>query len=465
MEFETEVAERIKVNLDDYKSVRQISGVRLAKMLAVWGSGLLLILGILLCMPWTQNIYMTGSLTTFSPADRPQTIHSTIAGRIERWHVREGQYVKKGDTIISLSEIKEKYFDPQMLKRLSEQVKAKEEVIGSTREKISALERQVSALIAGKGQKLNQVRNKAAQARLKVQSDSIDYETERVNFAIAQRQFGAQEKLYAEGLKSLTELEERKQKLQQSNSKLLSSLNKYNTSKNELVNTLIDYNGTESEYRDKIAKAESEKSTAAGYLYTSEGELAKMRNEYASTSVRSNYYEILAPRDGYVTKAIKMGLGETLKEGEAVTSIINVGVGMAAELYVKPMDLPLLSKGSKVRLQFDGWPALVFSGWPNLNYGTFGGKVAVIDNVDTKGYYRLLIVPDLNEGSWPAQVRLGTGIKGWALLKDVPIFYEIWRQLNGFPPDYMHVDPEAPADLKRKDDASPEKGSNESESK
>jgi hypothetical protein len=31
---------------------------------------------------------------------------------------------------------------------------------------------------------------------------------------------------------------------------------------------------------------------------------------------------------------------------------------------------------------------------------------------------------------------MGTGAQGIALLKDVPIWYELWRNINGFPPDY-----------------------------
>ena len=32
---------------------------------------------------------------------------------------------------------------------------------------------------------------------------------------------------------------------------------------------------------------------------------------------------------------------------------------------------------------------------------------------------------------------MGSGVYGWALLDDVPVWYELWRQINGFPPDYV----------------------------
>jgi hypothetical protein len=33
-------------------------------------------------------------------------------------------------------------------------------------------------------------------------------------------------------------------------------------------------------------------------------------------------------------------------------------------------------------------------------------------------------------------VKIGSGARGVALLNSVPVWYELWRQLNGFPPDY-----------------------------
>ena len=86
----------------------------------------------------------------------------------------------------------------------------------------------------------------------------------------------------------------------------------------------------------------------------------------------------------------------------------------------------------------DGWPSIVFSGWPNSRYGTFGGEVAAIDNfISPNGKYRILIAPDEKDGKkWPSALRPGSGAQGIALLQNVPLWYELWRQLNGFPPNY-----------------------------
>lgn len=110
-------------------------------------------------------------------------------------------------------------------------------------------------------------------------------------------------------------------------------------------------------------------------------------------------------------------------------------------MYVNPIDLPLLKKGNKVRLQFDGWPAVVFSGWPNTSYGTYGGEVFAIDNfISPNGKYRVLVSQDKTDYAWPEAIRVGAGASSMTLLNDVAIGYELWRKINGFPTDYYTQD-------------------------
>ncbi len=406
------------------------------RMLAYWCLGILMLLLLAMFLPWTQNIQSKGVVTTFRPEDRPQVVHSTIAGRIEKWYVREGQYVKKGDTLVVLSEVKDKYFDPDFLIRIREQINSKENALLSTRKKADALQKQIKVLQEGLLFSLSKAKNKITQTVLKIKTDSTDFLASRAEYDIAKTQLERQEVLYKKGLKSLTEYETRRLKFQETSAKLISSENKLYTSKNELLNATIELNSLEAEYLDKIAKAESEFSSTLAYFYNIEGEISKMNNEYANMQIRSSFYSILAPQDGYIVKALRNGIGETIKEGEAITSIMPTQMHLAIELFVKPMDLPLLKINDKVRLQFDGWPALVFSGWPVASVGTFGGVIVAVDNVDTNGKYRVLIVPDSIDSEWPKPLGIGSGVYGWILLKDVPVWYEIWRQLNGFPPDY-----------------------------
>jgi adhesin transport system membrane fusion protein len=177
-----------------------------------------------------------------------------------------------------------------------------------------------------------------------------------------------------------------------------------------------------------------------------------LRNENTNMQIRNQQYQILAPQDGYIVKAIKAGIGETIKQGEAVASIMPLNQDMAVELYVQAMDLPLLSVGRKARIEFDGWPALQFSGWPSVSVGTFGGIVKVIDRTNSKGgQFRVLIVPNPDEEVWPDLIRQGSGVKGWVMLDNVSVGYEIWRQLNGFPPN-LYQESESEGDVSATND-------------
>lgn len=390
-----------------------------------------------LFVPWTQNIRSQGYVTTLKPDQRPQTIHSVIGGRIEKWFVQEGDFVSKGDTILFVSEVKDEYFDPQLLSRTQEQLKAKEMSVGSYMEKVKALDNQVDALVQTAALKLEQAKNKFKQAELKVIADSMDYQAYKVNFEIAKTQFERFKGLYDSGLKSLTDLENKKNSMQKAQAEMISGENKLLTSRNELINAEVELISIQAQYRDEIAKAESEKYTAMSSMYDAEAVVTKLQNQYMNYSVRTGMYYITAPQDGYITKAIQSGIGETVKEGTPIVSVMPSKYDLAVAMYVKPIDLPLLEKGAPVRIQFDGWPAIVFSGWPNTSYGTYGGNVFAIDNfISDNGMYRVLVAPDPNDHPWPDALRVGAGTLNMLLLKDVPIWYELWRQINGFPPDY-----------------------------
>ena len=410
---------------------------RAGRILARWAGGLGLLLLLAGFLPWTQNIRSTGKLTTLRPQDRPQTVPSTIGGRIKAWRVREGQLVQKGDTLAEIVEIKDKYFDPQLLDRTREQLEAK---IGGLREnaaKTRALGGQQDALRLGLAASLAKARNKVRQADLKVRSDQAELVAAQADFAIAERQQERQEFLYKQGLKSLTELEQRRLKFQESTAKRQAVENKLAAARQESLSARIELESLGADYADKLAKSESDRRSATGYQYSTEGEIAKMRNELANLSIRAGFYFITAPQTGYVVRALKEGEGEIVKEGEDLVTLMPANPRLAAELYVKPMDIPLLRVGRRVRLQFDGWPALVFTGWPGSSFGTFGGVVQVIDNLDSQGQYRILVTHEPGTEAWPAPLRVGSGVYGWALLNDVPVWYELWRQINGFPPNYV----------------------------
>lgn len=425
------------VSLDRFKSAQQVFHQRHYKhfnrfLLAFAITGFLILL-----LPWTQNISGKGFLTTLTPDQRPQTIQSPIPGRIEKWYVREGDYVKKGDTILFISEVKNEYFDPQLVARTGMQIKAKEASVVSYEGKVNALNNQIGALSNERGLKLQQAKNKLLQAGLKVKSDSIDLEAAETNIRIAQRQYERTVQLESEGLKAVTDVEEKRLKLQETQAKLISQENKLLASRNEIINAEVEINRVQAEYTDKISKAQSDMFTAQSGQYDSEAQVTKLENQYTNYEMRNSLYYIRAPQNGFINKAIQAGIGETFKEGDKLVGIMPSDYDMAVETFVEPIDLPLIHLGEKVRIQFDGWPAIVFSGWPNVSYGTYGGTVVAIETfISNNGKYRILLAPDKDDHPWPKDIRVGSGAQTIALLEDVPIWFELWRQLNGFPPNY-----------------------------
>ena len=430
------------IDMNQFKSAKIFednNGYRMVKK-TIWILGLLLL--VFLFLPWTQNVSGAGSVTTLKPNQRPQTVQSAIAGRIEKWYVNEGDYVKKGDTILFISEIKEDYLDPNLVENTGRQVDAKVSSASSYASKVKALENQIGAIDNERGLKFKQAQNKLIQAKLKVQSDSIDLEAVKTQLKIAKTQYNRSINLNKEGLKPLTDVEEKRVKLQDTEAKIITQENKYIAAQNEVLNAKMELNRILAEYSEKVAKAQSDKQTALSSQFDTEAQVNKLKNQYQNYQIRNGMYYIVAPQNGYVNRALQSGIGETIKEGTSIVSIMPANFDIAVETYISPVDFPLIHKGEKVRVWFDGWPSIVFSGWPGASFGTFGGVIVAKENfISENGKYRVLIAPDKNDKVWPKQLSIGAGTQTIALLNNVPIWFEIWRTLNGFPPNFYEPTP------------------------
>ena len=429
------------VSLKGYSSMDLVANKKYYKKYKWFFRVLFLVLALLLFLPWTQNIKGKGYLTTLGPEQRPQKIQSAIAGRVQRWFIREGDFVNKGDTLLEISEIKSDYFDAKIADRTQDQLNFKVVSVQNYTDKIAALECQIIALKKERSLKMDQLNNKLLQAKIKVKSDSVAFEMAQINKDIADRQYRRVSLLHQEGLKALKDVEEKKMKKQSALVKLMQGENKLLKSKNEVINARIEVSRTQTSYQEKIAKVESTLFTANASKMEAQSHVSKLETVYANYLQRRDLRFITAPQDGYINKAFQTGIGTTFKAGQELLSIMPANYQMAISTYIKPIDMPLISKGVKVRIQFDGWPAIIFSGWDVISYGTYGGTVVAIEQfISENGKYRVLISPDPQDHPWPKGIRMGSGARTIALLNDVPIWYELWRQINGFPLDFYKVD-------------------------
>lgn len=427
---------RNRINENDYQSFQKINLPAANRMFKYWLGGTFIVLFLCLFLPWTQNIQTKGKITTLNPGERPQSIEATIAGRIDKWYVREGQFVKKGDTIAYLSEIKVDYFDGQLVNRTKQQVEAKTQTIAAYGQKANALDAQIQAMRQQLKFKKEQLENKVQQAAFKIESAKAVLEQAEIDVQIAAYQYRRTDTLYQKGIKSLSDLEGKRLKMQETRAKIRTATNKLGEAKNNQQIAQLDFKTIENEYANKIAKAQSDKFSAISAQFDATGSANKLENQYQNYLRRADFYFVTAPQDCYINQALKKGIGETVKAGEALVTIMPANFDLAVELFVTPMDLPLVLVGQEVRFIFDGWPAFIFSGWPGLSFGTYHGEVVAIENnISKNGKYRVLVSSQMDK-PWPEALRVGSGAQGIALLNDVPIWYELWRQLNGFPADF-----------------------------
>lgn len=427
--------------MEKFKSFKQIYLRDKGPETKPWLIGLGIILVGVLFLPWTQNIRSKGQITSLYQEQKPQKIYSPIAGKISRWWVKEGDFVEQGDTLAKISEIKAEYLDPKLISRTQQQLDAKKGTVTYYEQKVRATEDQIANLRTSKTLKQDQLTNKITALQQKLTGEKSELEAATNEYNLVKDQFERNSKMYKEGLISQTQFQQRNAAMQNSLAKKTISENKVNQTLQEIQNTKIELRGVDQEYSEKMNKAEGEKFQSLGMIETGKGDVAKLENQVASYTIRDGMYYILAPQSGQVINAKKAGIGEILKDGEELLTIVPQNTNYAVELYVRPVDLPLVSPGQDVRFIFDGFPAIIFAGgWPDQSFGTFAGKVrAVENNIDEKGMFRVIVVENPKEKKWPKQIKMGAGAQGIALLNDVPLWYELWRNINGFPADFYTV--------------------------
>ena len=173
------------------------------------------------------------------------------------------------------------------------------------------------------------------------------------------------------------------------------------------------------------------------------GSVAEAQANLARTNVslsRQSNQLVVAPRDGFI-QSINGGDAATyINAGDILATFVPENSERVIEVFLDGRDVGLVQAGAPARVQFEGWPAVQFSGWPSVAVGTFAGEVIAVDqSAQVDGRFRVLIKERIVEGEepWPAEryVRFGAAGQAWVLLETVPVGYEIWRQLNNFPPE------------------------------
>jgi membrane fusion protein, adhesin transport system len=386
-----------------------------------WMLGLLGALVLVAFLPWRQNVQGYGEVTALRPEDRPQQAVATIGGRLAEWYVQEGEVVRAGDPLVALTEVKEAYLDPAALDRLGEQVRAKRLAVTEKRAKAEAL--------AVQGRALDSAWHFARiRADNRITQRAASLEAAQLEDSLATVQAARVSTLFADGLRSRAEMEIAQQRAQRARALAVEQSAALATARAERA-------GVDADFTEKIAKVDGDRRATLAEVAEGLAEIAKLSTGQSNLEERRDLLVVRAPRDGILVQVLKAGIGEIVVDGGAIATVQPAEPTLAVALQVNPRDLPLLKVGDQVRLEFAGWPAMQFSGWPSVAVGTFGGRVAVIDPVSQpSGSYRILVDADPADEPWPDLLRIGSGARGWALLQRVPVWFEVWRLLNGFPP-------------------------------
>lgn len=402
------------------KTVHQLVAV----LLCLGGA---LILGILFT-PWQQTVPGFGRVVALAPVERPQTIDAPIEGRIVRWHVMEGTRVKAGDLVCEISDN-----DPRLLERLQLERDAVASRLAAARLRAAEMAARISELEAALRADIDSAEARVRQADDRLRAAEQSVEAARAAQLAAQQNLDRTRLLFPKGLRSKRDLELAEADATRTEAEVRRAEAALSEARNARLAALAERDRVQRDRAAALKDARAAQAVAAAEVASSTQALTQTEVRLA----RQQTQMVTAPRDGRILRLLAQPGGEILKPGDPVAAFVPDPGRRVAELWIHGNDLPLVSVGRLARLQFEGWPAVQFVGWPSVAVGTFGGRVLLIDATDNgQGNFRLLVEPDPHDQPWPDErfLRQGVRAKGWIMLNSVPLWFEVWRRLNGFPP-------------------------------
>ena len=384
----------------------------------------------LLWSPWQQSVRGEGRVVAYAPLERQQVVEAPIEGRVLRWFVQEGTRVAEGDPIAEISDN-----DPEIMARLEREREAAQAQVEAAELSISLTEGRVVSEVAARESSIDtaKMRVKMALERKIAAQQAVD--GAEATFNTATLNLRRVRALQSKGISSrreleVAELDERKgaTELDRARASLAAAVAEVRALEADQSKVGLSARAGIESTRANIEKLKADKAKA-------QAELAKVEVRLA----RQSQMRVLAPRAGTVLRLIAKQGTEMVKAGDALVALVPDTSARAVELFMDGNDAPLVEQGREVRLQFEGWPAVQFVGWPSVAVGTFPGRVDFVDSHgDGQGHFRVVVTP-IEGQEWPEGRYLRQGVRahGWVLLNEVSLGFELWRQLNGFPPSAL----------------------------
>lgn len=392
--------------------VRVSMPARLVAYMIVFGF-VVLAVGLAL-LPWQQNISGNGRVIASTPVERQQTLSSPVDGRVVRWHVVEGTHVKAGDLIVAVTDN-----DPDVVDRLRSE-------LNSGREREQSLGDRIGGLRASRENALAAADSRITMAAERVAAAERGLDSSQATLVAARLNLDRQTQLVKRGLTATRSVEVAQAENDRAVAEVARANAGLNAARSDQAATASERLKVEGDYQALVNDASATRASATAALRPIETRIARQGTQ-----------DVRAPRDGVILRLLAQPGSEVLKAGQPLVILVPETNQNVVELWVNGNDMPLLYAGDPVRLQFEGWPAIQFVGWPSAAVGTFGGRIVLVDATDDgEGKFRILVAPDAKDEAWPTKQYLRQGVRanGWVLLKQVPLWFELWRQFNGFPP-------------------------------
>ena len=383
----------------------------------------------ILFVPWQQSANGTGKVVAYVPQERQQTVTSPVKGIVVRVAdgLREGMRVSKGDFILEI--------EPNaanLREQLVGQLQDLDAKLATAQVKSEVYGQNVIDFQAAQVAAVNAADELIDAAKAKWDAETLLAPGYTAKQLQARLNYERQKSLSEKGIKPVKEIEKLRKDWDVARSDLESLKLKITAAKEEWEAKQNERLQKEREAKTKVDYARAMQQDALGQAATTR----KERRDLEIKLAELDRMTVFAPRAGTIYRMPIFERGQMLKAGDPLFAIVPDTSQRVVELWVNGNDMPLIRRGDPVRVQFEGWPAVQFAGWPSVAVGTFGGEVAAIDPADDgNGKFRVQ-VQAAGEQEWPSErfLRQGVRANGWVMLSRVSLGYEIWRQLNGFPP-------------------------------
>ncbi len=386
--------------------------------------------------PWRQNVSAAGQVAAFAPTDRLQNVQAPVQGRVVEVYVQEADLVEAGDPLVRIVDI-----DPEKIGRIETKLGAAQQDLRLTEQNVEVYRSQVATLEGARDLAVDAYQARVEAARERVRSAEQSLRAADADLVFATEQESRLARLVPEFVEELKLLEARARRTRAA-AGVESARADVDAARASLRNAEAELGRETAQADARVGDARARMQSEAAKVASTRARIADLEGDLRAQSTQL----VHAPRAGRIMRLNVAPQASVIEQGDVLLQIVPTAQQTAVELWVRGVDAPLIEAGRHVRLQFEGWPAVQFVGWPSVAVGTFGGVVARVDPTDSgQGRFRILVLPDPHEPAWPDErwLRHGVRAKGWVLLNEVSLGYELWRQLNGFPPTVSLQEPAA----------------------